>query len=112
MKLINRKEAAKLHGVSIWTFWHYVRLGLIKNYVECVKVSSGVRCHLWDYNDVITGIEVVKAYKKEREKELSQRGRRPIKFQIELWKDKLELHPFHLYLHLHRHVLATPSIRQ
>jgi len=110
MKLINLKEAAKIHGVSVWTFWHYVRLGLIKNYVESVKGNGGSRCHLWDYNDVMTGIDVVKAYKEKREKEtLSKRGPKPIKFQIEFWKGELELHPFNLYLH--QHVLATPSIQ-
>jgi len=68
MKLITREQAAKIHGVSIWTFWHYVRKGLIKGHVSTTKKSTGPKTHLWNVEDVIAGIEAVKAYKKEKKR--------------------------------------------
>lgn len=109
MKLITREQAAKIHNVSIWTFWHYVKKGLIKTHVS-TQPSKGHRTRLWDVEDVKVGLEVVRAYKEERKREeLSKRGPKPIKFQIEMWQGKLKLHPFNIYLH--RHVKVTSSIR-
>jgi len=101
MKLITREQGAKIHGVSIWTFWHYVKKGLIKSHVSD-RASRGHRTRLWDTQDVIAGLDVVKAYKAKRKlEELSKRGPKPIKFQIEFWAGELKTHPFNIYLRQH-----------
>jgi len=107
MNLITREEGAKIHGVSIWTFWHYVKKGLIKPHVSD-RASRGHRTRLWSYQDVIAGLDVVKAYKAKRKiEELSKRGPKPIKFKIEFWAGEIKLHPFNVFLNAH--VKATPS---
>lgn len=99
MKLINRKDGAKLAGVSYRVFWDYVERGIIPKHCH-VGGPRGTE-FFWRVSDVEVCAGRIKEYQEGYLKKKHKPGPKNMTVQCESWTMRLKLDVFNKYLHSH-----------